>query len=494
MAIETFREFRIRDYHEAFRKKELSVGELLEIFLERIQRVDKEIQAFLFVNEEKAKQQAQKLKEKMPQNGFPPLWGIPIAIKDNICTKGLPTTCGSKTLENFIAPYDATAVERLKMAGGIILGKTNMDEFAMGSSTENSAFKPTHNPFDRERVPGGSSGGSAAALASLETPLALGSDTGGSVRQPSAFCGVVGLRPTYGRISRYGLVSFASSLDQIGPMARNVEDCITLFEVLSGGDERDSTCAPYPPFSSREIPPREEIQKMKVGIPREYFSSGVDETITKKIQEVLELLKKEGLECVDVSLPHTNYALEAYYIVAPAEASSNLARYDGVLYGFREERSTLQEMYIQTRTIGFGKEVKRRILLGTYALSSGYYDEYYLKGMKVRTLVRRDFEEVFQTCHFLITPVSPCPPFFLGERTQSPYDMYLADVFTIPSAMAGIPGISMNCGYENHLPVGLQILSGPFQEGQIFGLALLLEKALALPSPLPDLLERSSKI
>jgi aspartyl-tRNA(Asn)/glutamyl-tRNA(Gln) amidotransferase subunit A len=490
MTVDVFREFRIRDYHERLRKKELSVEELLEAFLGRIQNVDIQIRAFLSLNEE-ARAQARELQENVPEGVFPPLWGIPIAIKDNICTENLPTTCGSRILENFVAPYDATVIEKLKKAGAIILGKTNMDEFAMGSSTENSAFGPTRNPFDLRRVPGGSSGGSAAALAALEVPLALGSDTGGSVRQPASFCGVVGLRPTYGRVSRYGLVSFASSLDQIGPMARNVEDCITLFEVISGSDDRDSTCAPYPPFSRQDIPPEEEIRKMKVGVPREYFASGVDEAIVKRVQDVLGLLEREGLECVEVSLPHTDCALEAYYIVAPAEASSNLARYDGVLYGLRGEGSTLQEMYFQTRTRGFGKEVKRRIILGTYSLSSGYYDDYYLKGMKVRTLVRRDFEEALQTCHFLVTPVSPCFPFFLGERTTSPYQMYLADVFTIPSAMAGIPGISINCGYVNGLPVGLQILSGPFKEGWLFGLALFLEKALSLVSPFPRLPERS---
>lgn len=486
-----FREFRIRDYHALLRRGEVSVEELLEAFLERIGNVDGQIRAFLSLNEEGARIRAQELDREIPLDTFPPLWGIPVGVKDNICTEGLPTTCGSRILHNFIAPYDATVVEKLKRAGAIIVGKTNMDEFAMGSSTENSAFGPTRNPFDLRRVPGGSSGGSAVALASLEIPLALGSDTGGSVRQPASFCGVVGLRPTYGRVSRYGLVSFASSLDQVGPMARNVEDCITLFEVISGSDGKDSTCAPYPPFSRQDIPQEEEIRTMKVGIPREYFSSGVDGAIVRRIEEILELLRKEGLECVEVSLPHTDCALEAYYIVAPAEASSNLARYDGVLYGLREEGSTLQEMYCRTRTTGFGKEVKRRIILGTYSLSSGYYDEYYLKGMKVRTLVRKDFEEALQKCHFLITPVSPCFPFFLGERTRSPYEMYLADVFTIPSAMAGIPGISINCGYENGLPIGLQILSGPFKEGWIFGLALFLEKMLSLSSPLPLLPERS---
>ncbi|MEN3186817.1 MAG: Asp-tRNA(Asn)/Glu-tRNA(Gln) amidotransferase subunit GatA [Atribacterota bacterium] len=489
--MDRFREFRIRDYHALFQKRELSVRELLEAFLDRIHDVDEHIRAFLSLNEEGARARAQELDRSLPTNGFPPLWGIPVGVKDNLCTEGLPTTCGSKILHNFIAPYDATVVERLKKAGAIIVGKTNMDEFAMGSSTENSAFGPTRNPFDLRRVPGGSSGGSAAALASLEAPLALGSDTGGSVRQPAGFCGVVGLRPTYGRVSRYGLVSFASSLDQVGPMTRNVEDCVTLFEVISGSDQRDSTCAPYPPFSRQDIPPEEEIRKMKVGIPREYFSSGVDGAMVRKIEEVLDGLRKEGVECLEVSLPHTDFALEAYYIVAPAEASSNLARYDGVLYGLREEGKTIQEMYVRTRTAGFGNEVKRRIILGTYSLSSGYYDEYYLKGMKVRTLVRNDFEKVFEQCQVLVTPVSPCFPFFFGERTRSPYDMYLADVFTIPSAMAGIPGLSMNCGYENHLPIGLQILSGPFREGWIFGLALFLEKMLSLPSPLPMVPERS---
>lgn len=489
MNLRDFRNFTIRDYQDLFAKGELVPRELLTIFLERIREVDSLLHAFLFINEDGAFIQAQKLEEEGKDKSVrPPLWGIPIAIKDNICTLGIPTTCASRILEGYIPPYNATVIERLEAAGAILLGKTNMDEFAMGSSTENSAYGPTRNPFDLERVPGGSSGGSAAALASLEAPLALGSDTGGSVRQPAAFCGIVGLRPTYGRVSRYGLVSFASSLDQIGPMARTVEDTITLFEVISGRDERDSTCAPYPPFSRAEIPQKEEVRKMIIGLPKEYFSGGVDSRIVDTIEEVLKGLEKEGLTIREVSLPHTNYALEAYYIVAPSEASSNLARYDGVLYGLREGgEGTLQDMYFRTRTSGFGAEVKRRILLGTYSLSSGYYDAYYLKGMKVRTLVRQDFERAFQECHLLITPVSPVFPFFLGERTKSPYEMYLADVFTIPSAMAGIPALSLNCGYVDNLPVGLQIIAGPFQEGVLFGLALFLEQMFSLPLPLPEI-------
>ena len=484
MKIEEFRDFSIGDYHHLFKDKEISPLELVNLFLERIKEGEDKIHAFLFVNEEKAKDEAQKKAENLPDE-LPPLWGLPVAIKDNICTRGIPTTCGSKMLENFTPPYDATVVERLKKAGAIILGKTNMDEFAMGSSTQTSAFGPTYNPFDRRRVPGGSSGGSAASVCSLEAPFALGSDTGGSVRQPAAFCGVVGLRPTYGRISRYGVVSFASSLDQVGLITRKVEDAITLLEVVSGKDDKDSTCAPYPPFGRSEIPAPEEIRKLKVGVPREYFPSGLEKVIKTKIQEVLEKLKEEEIEIVEVSLPHTSYALESYYIVAAAEASSNLARYDGVVYGLRVEGENLQDMYFKTRTLGFGREVKKRIILGTYALSSGYYDEYYLKGMKVRTLVRQDFEEAFGKCDLLITPTTPSLPFFPEKKGRDSYEMYLNDMFTVPSAMAGLPSLSLNCGYDEGLPVGLQIIGRPFEEGKLLGLALFLEKLLALPSPFP---------
>ncbi|MCX6091237.1 MAG: Asp-tRNA(Asn)/Glu-tRNA(Gln) amidotransferase subunit GatA [Candidatus Atribacteria bacterium] len=496
MNIADLRHYSIEEYKKAYRSKEFTPTAVTRVFFDRIRELEGDIHAFLAIDEEGAMKRARELEEKkISDTDFPPLYGIPIAVKDNICVKGLQATCGSRILRNFVAPYDATVVEKLKKAGVIILGKTNMDEFAMGSSTENSGYGPTRNPLDRERVPGGSSGGSAACVAALEAPLSLGSDTGGSVRQPAAFCGIVGLRPTYGRVSRYGLVSFASSLDQIGPLTRTVDDCITLFEVISGQDERDSTCAPYPPFSRNDIPKDEEIPKIRIGIPNEYFTPGVDPAISGRIREVIDLLVNKGFPVINVSLPHTDFGLESYYIVALAEASSNLARYDGVLYGFRKEGSfTLQEMYTRTRTEGFGKEVLRRIVLGTYSLSSGYYDEYYLKGMKVRTLVRKDFEASFQNCDLLLTPVTPCLPFRFGERSRDPYQMYLADVFTIPSAMAGIPGISLNCGYQDHLPIGLQILSAPFAEGKLLGFARYLEKLLSIPLPFPEKMPRKESL
>jgi aspartyl-tRNA(Asn)/glutamyl-tRNA(Gln) amidotransferase subunit A len=485
MNIEAVKNFTIEDYLHGFQKKEFSPSEITRLFLDRIQSLDPALHAFLTIDEEGALKRAKDLEDKKFSDvELPPLYGIPIAIKDNICIHGLQTTCGSRILQNYVSPFDATVIEKLKKAGVIILGKTNMDEFAMGSSTENSGFRPTRNPLDPERVPGGSSGGSSACVAALEAPVALGSDTGGSVRQPAAFCGIVGLRPTYGRISRYGLVSFASSLDQIGPLTRNVSDTITLFEIMSGQDEHDSTCAPYPPFSKNDCPNEDDIKKMKIGIAEEYLTSGVDPAISDKIKKTIELLSEEGFEVINVSLPHTDYALEAYYIVAPAEASSNLARYDGVLYGYRYDHPiNLQEMYTQTRSFGFGKEVLRRIVLGTYCLSSGYYDEFYLKGMKVRTLIKNDFDQCFQQCDILLTPVTPCLPFRFGEKSQDPYQMYLADVFTIPSAMAGIPAISINCGYHDNLPIGLQILSAPFQEAKLLAFSAYLEKRLFVPAP-----------
>ncbi|MDK2897032.1 MAG: aspartyl-tRNA(Asn)/glutamyl-tRNA(Gln) amidotransferase subunit [Candidatus Atribacteria bacterium] len=488
MKVELFKDFTIADYHKWLREEKISLPELIEAFLERIKSIDPDLHAFLEINQQAALTEADILvKGDSFDKELAPLWGIPIAIKDNICVQGLPTTCGSRILRNYRSPYNATVIERLKEAGAIIIGKTNMDEFAMGSSTENSAFGPTRNPFDLERVAGGSSGGSAASVAALEVPISLGSDTGGSIRQPASFCGVVGLRPTYGRVSRYGLVSFASSLDQIGPIARSVDDCTRVFEIISGKDEQDSTCAPYPPFSRNDIPTEEEIRKLKIGLPREYFSGEVEKGVLELIEQSIDLLRKNNLETIEVRLPHTDYALEAYYIVSPCEASSNLARYDGVLYGFREkEGEDLESMYLSSRTRGFGEEVKRRIILGTYCLSSGYYDEYYLKGMKVRTLVRHDFEQVFEECDLLLTPVSPCLPFNLGEKTKDFYQMYLTDIFTIPSAMAGLPALSMNCGYCDHLPVGLQIIGPPFREELILGLAGFLEKRLSLTPPFPN--------
>ncbi|HHT09258.1 MAG TPA: Asp-tRNA(Asn)/Glu-tRNA(Gln) amidotransferase subunit GatA [Atribacter sp.] len=485
MNIDTVKNFTVEDYQNAYKNEEISPTEITQLFLDRIHLLDPSLRAFLTIDETGALQRARELEEKkFGEAEFPPLYGIPIAIKDNICIQGLPTTCGSRILSNYHSPFDATVIEKIKKAGGIFLGKTNMDEFAMGSSTENSGFGPTRNPFDPNRVPGGSSGGSAASVAALEAPLALGSDTGGSVRQPAAFCGIVGLRPTYGRVSRYGLISFASSLDQIGTLTRSVQDSRALFSVISGQDDRDSTCAPYPPFSSSDCLPEDEIKKMKVGVAKEYFSTGIDPSITQRIQEVLNILAKEGFEVVEVSLPHTDYALEAYYIVAPAEASSNLARYDGIAYGYRcHHPLNLQDLYTRTRTTGFGKEVLRRIILGTYCLSSGYYDEFYLKGMQVRTLVKKDFEESFEKCDILLTPTTPSMPFKFGEKSHDPYQMYLTDVFTIPSAMAGIPALSLNCGYHQHLPIGLQILGAPFQEGKIFSFASFLEKILSISPP-----------
>ncbi|HSV31885.1 MAG TPA: Asp-tRNA(Asn)/Glu-tRNA(Gln) amidotransferase subunit GatA [Atribacteraceae bacterium] len=486
MNYEEFRDFRIADFHRLFRSGELTPSALTTAFLDRIRQTDDRLNAFLLVNEEEALREASELDHASLDDTLPSLFGIPVAVKDNICTRGIPTTCGSKILADFRPPYNATVVDRLRRSGAILLGKTNLDQFAMGSSTENSAFGPTRNPFDPERVSGGSSGGSAASVAAFQVPLALGSDTGGSVRQPAAFCGVVGLRPTYGRISRYGLISFASSLDQIGPIARNVEDAAILFEALSGEDRQDSTCAPYPPFSCREIPPAETVRNVTIGVPREYFTSGLEKPVADVIRHTLDRLDREGFRLQEISLPHTDYALEAYYIVAPAEASSNLARYGGVLYGYRSANvQGLLDLYCKTRSEGFGLEVKRRIMLGTYSLSSGYYDEFYLKGMQVRTLVRRDFEKAFEQCDVLLSPVTPGVPFRIGEKVVDPYQMYLTDVYTVPSAMAGIASLSLNCGYVEGLPVGMQVMTAPFREGVLFGFSRWLEAFLDLPTPWP---------
>ncbi len=487
MTAEEMKNYRVSDYRRILQKGDISPRELVKIFLERCSQWEPFINAFLHLDAERVLRQAEEM-EKFPpaDEELPQLFGIPVAVKDNICVSGIPTTCGSHILENYVSPYEATVVQRLRRAGAIIFGKTNLDQFAMGSSTESSVFGATRNPLDLSRVPGGSSGGSAAAVASLEVPLAIGSDTGGSVRQPAAFCGVVGVRPTYGRVSRYGVVSFASSLDQVGPLSRFVSDAALLAQVLSGEDPLDSTCAPYPPFSTSDIPSYEETRKMRLGIPREYFSSGVDRSISEEVASAVEKLAKEGFDVIEISLPHTDFALEAYYLVALAEASSNLARFDGVLYGKRAQGvKTLMEMYHRTRIEGFGNEVKRRIMLGTYALSSGYYDEFYLKGMKVRTLVRQDFEKAYEACDILLTPSSPCFPFKLGEKISDPYQMYLTDILTVPSAMAGLPSLSLNCANRDGLPVGLQVIAGPFREDRMFGLALFLEELLSVEPPIP---------
>ena len=454
----------VKEAREALAKGELDARELTQAVLSRIEGVEPRVRAFINVFPQEALEMASRV------NGGP-LAGVPLAIKDNICIRGLETTCASRILKGFKPPYDATVIEGLKKAGYVLVGKTNLDEFAMGSSTENSGFFTTHNPWDLERVPGGSSGGSAAAVAAGECLAALGSDTGGSIRQPASFCGVVGLKPTYGRVSRYGLVAFASSLDQIGPITRTVEDAALLLEVISGHDPRDSTSAPYPPLQARELLSK-EVEGMVLGLPREYFGEGLDPQVREAVMEAVKVLEGLGCRVEEVSLPHSPYAVATYYLVATAEASSNLARYDGVKYGYRApEYKDLFDMYVKTRSQGFGTEVKRRIMLGTYALSAGYYDAYYLKAQKVRTLIKGDFEEVFKTCDAVVTPTSPTPAFKMGERLADPLTMYLSDIYTISVNLAGIPAVSVPCGFTREgLPVGLQIMGEAFDEATILSL------------------------
>ncbi|PMP67386.1 MAG: Asp-tRNA(Asn)/Glu-tRNA(Gln) amidotransferase GatCAB subunit A [Thermodesulfobacterium geofontis] len=460
------------------KERKISSKELVEESLKQIKRLDPLIKAFLYVNEEgalKAAELADKLREKGEDRK---LLGIPISIKDNICIKGLPTTCASKILQNFISPYDATAIEKLKAEGAIFIGKTNLDEFAMGSSTENSAFFPTHNPWDLERVPGGSSGGSAAAVASRMGLGSLGSDTGGSIRQPAAFCGVVGMKPTYGLVSRFGLVAFASSLDQIGPFGVTVEDTAYLLQIIAGHDPKDSTSAPISVPDFLKFIKENEKTSYKIGLPKEYFESGLDEEMTKIIFEIIEKLKAKH-EIKEISLPHTEYAVATYYIIAPSEAFSNLARYDGVKYGFRAESKNLIEMYKKSRALGFGREVKRRIMLGAYSLSAGYYDAFYLKASKVRTLILQDFLSAFEEVDLILTPVTPSPPFKIGEKISDPLQMYLSDIFTIPVNLAGLPGISIPVGLtSSNLPVAIQIIGPHFKDEHVLSLAYQIEKEI----------------
>ncbi len=467
----------LKELSELVKNKEVKPSEILESFAERTKNVEPKINSYVTNLIEEAVEKAKSLDEKIPSmDDIPPLFGLPIAIKDNISTKGIRTTCSSKILENYVPPFDATVIQKLKAQDYLITGKTNLDEFAMGSSTENSAFFVTKNPWDLERVPGGSSGGSAAAVGAGIVPAALGSDTGGSIRQPAAFCGVVGLKPTYGRVSRYGLVAFASSLDQIGPITRTVEDAALLMNVISGKDPKDSTSdnVPVPDFLSYI---GKDIKGIKVGLPKEFFIEELDSEIKEKVLNAVKSLEKEGVEVVEVSLPTTKYAIEAYYIIAPSEASSNLARYDGVRYGYRtEDYKNLEEMYSKTRDEGFGAEVKRRIMLGTYSLSSGYYDAYYLKAQKVRTLIYKEFMDVFNTVDVLITPTTPDVAFKIGEKTEDPIQMYLSDIFTVSVNMASIPAISIPCGFKNNLPVGMQIIGKPFDEGTILQLAHYYER------------------
>ena len=457
----------------AIRERQFTATALAESFCQKIAAEDGEIHSFLTLAKERALAAASRIDELADRGDpLPPLAGVPVAIKDVMVTRGLRTTAGSKGLENYLPPYDCTAVARLEAAGAVVLGKTNCDEFAMGSSTENSAYGPVRNPRDKTRVPGGSSGGSAAAVAAGFAVAALGSDTGGSIRQPASFCGVVGLMPTYGRVSRYGLIAFASSLDHIGPLTHSVKDSALLLQIIAGRDPLDSTSAEVPvPDYAQEI--EKPVRGMRIGVPKEYFPEGMDKEVRQAVEDAIQLLAaKEGCEVVSISLPHTAYAIPTYYIVATAEASANLARYDGVRYGHRSRTSsTLAEMYRRSRDEGFGPEVKRRIMLGTYALSAGYYDAYYLKAQQVRTLLARDFEQAFAQVDAIITPTSPTPAFKLGEKVDDPLSMYLADIFTVTADLVGVPGISIPCGQSREgLPIGMQIMARHFDESALFRL------------------------
>ncbi|MFC1903281.1 Asp-tRNA(Asn)/Glu-tRNA(Gln) amidotransferase subunit GatA [Chloroflexota bacterium] len=472
-----YNQFTIHEAHQLLKSKQLSSVELTRAYLERITRIEPEVKAFVTVTDELALEKAQKADESLAGGNGNPLTGIPVLIKDNMCTKGIRTTCGSKMLENLVPPYDATVVAKLSDCGAVIIGKANMDEFAMGSSTENSALFVTRNPWDVSRVPGGSSGGSAAAVAAGETIYALGSDTGGSIRQPAGFCSVVGLKPTYGRVSRYGLVAFASSLDQIGPLAQDVTDCALVLNAIAGYDERDSTSAPQPvPDYTRCL--TGEVKGLRLGVPKEYFVEGMQPEVAEAIKTGISKLEELGAVVEwEVSLPHTPHALAVYYIIAPSEASANLARYDGVKYGFSYQGKNMWEEMEKTRQHGFGAEVKRRIMLGTYALSAGYYDAYYLKAQKVRTLIRREFDRAFEKFDALITPTSPTVPFKIGEKVGDPVQMYLSDVCTLPINIAGLPAISIPAGFAGGLPIGMQIIGKPFSEETLLKIAYAYEQA-----------------
>jgi len=444
--------------------REISARELLGLHLERIEVADPDVKAFLRLTTAQAAEQAQAADRALRDGTAGPLAGIPMAVKDVLCVKGVETTAGSQILQGFKPPYTGTAVQRLFDAGAVMLGVTNCDEFAMGSSTENSSYFPTHNPWSLDRVPGGSSGGSAAAVAAGEATFSLGSDTGGSIRQPAALCGVIGMKPTYGRVSRYGLIAFASSLDQIGPFARSVEDCALILQTMAGHDPLDSTSADRPNDVTRGL--HDGVEKMRLGVPREYFEvEGMEPGVRLAIQKALNTLEAAGAELVDVSLPHTDYGLAAYYIIAPAECSSNLARFDGVRYGMSDQDAqNITDAYMKTRRKGFGAEVRRRVMLGTYALSTGYYDAYYLKAQKVRTLIKQDFDEAFANCDAIVSGTSPTVAFPIGSRTHDPLSMYLCDVLTLGGNLAGLPGISVPCGMSEGLPVGLQVLAPQWRE------------------------------
>ena len=482
----------ITEIRENLRAKEFTAEELTRAYLERINETEDRVHAYLSVLGDEAIGAAHAADDKIRTGDHDsPLLGVPVAIKDLLCMKDTKTTCGSRFLENFEAPYDATAVARLKKAGAIILGKLNMDEFAMGSSCEQSAFGPTHNPWNLKTIPGGSSGGSAATVAARSCVVSLGSDTGGSIRQPAACCGVVGMKPTYGRISRYGLIAFASSLDQIGPLATNVGDAAILLGAVSGHDPRDSTSAnePVPDYTENL---ENGVNGLKIGIPKEYFIEGMDPDVDTAVRSAIAVFEGQGAEILEISLPHTEYALPVYYILAPAEASSNLARYDGVRYGVRKEvdstYGSLFGMYAASRKNGFGDEVKRRIMLGTYVLSSGYYDAFYTKAQRVRTLICQDFRAAFENVDIVLSATAPTPAFEIGERLDDPISMYLSDILTIPCNLAGLPGISQPCGFTSSgLPVGLQLVGKPFGEKTILQAAAAFERATTHHEALPQL-------
>jgi len=455
------------------KKREVSSREITESVLARIHEKESLLRAYITTTRELALKQADLADKRFHrEESLSPLDGIPVSVKDVLCTKGIKTTCGSAILKDYIPPYDATAVKGLMKSGAVLIGKTNMDEFAMGSSTENSAFGPTRNPADPNCVPGGSSGGAAAAVAAGETILSIGSDTGGSIRLPAAFCGVAGIKPTYGRVSRYGLVSYASSLDQVGALGRTVEDCALLLNAICGYDPMDSTSVDVPPPDFHRAM-KKGLAGLRIGLPREYFVEGLDPLIQSKIMEAVNLLAKQGARIVNVSLPHTRYAISAYYLIATAEASSNLARYDGVKYGFRtaEDAPDMVKMVEETRSEGFGSEVKRRIMLGTFVLSAGYYDAYYMKAQQARALIKEDFDKAFENADCLLTPVSPCLPFRFGEKITEPLQMYLVDVYTVSVNLAGLPAMSVNCGLIEGLPVGMQIIGKAFDEEMVLRVA-----------------------
>lgn len=466
----------LKELHQAIAKKELKVTEIVQASIDRIKQVEPHVQAFLRIEEEVALSQAKQLDEQYSQNSeMGLLAGLPVGIKDNINTKGIITTAGSKILNNYEPLFNATVIEKLHVSEAVIIGKTNMDEFAMGSSTENSAYQKTYNPWNKDHVPGGSSGGSAAAVAAGEVYFALGSDTGGSVRQPAAYCGVVGLKPTYGLVSRFGLISYASSLDQIGPITRTVQDSAYVLQSIAGHDSLDSTSAKVdiPDYLSALTG---DVNGLRIGVPKEYLGEGLDSGVKEKLMEALNVLEKLGATWEEVSLPHSDYAISAYYLIAPAEASSNLARYDGIRFGHRSSSAqSLIDLYKETRSEGFGEEVKRRIMLGTYALSSGYYDAYYLKAQKARTLIKQDFENVYKQYDIIIGPTAPTTAFKFGAA-KNPLSMYLNDIYTIPVNLAGLPAISVPCGFVDGLPVGLQMIGKPFEEQTLLRVAHAFEQ------------------